>query len=622
MNSRAGTELVRGRLGVVLAVLMLAPTVAFGEEEAETEEGTPIVAEEIVVSANRYEAPRSEVGSAVTVIAAGEIEQRNQVAVLDLLRTVPGVEVTQTGGPGKVATVRVRGGTGGQAAVLVDGIRVNSVTGGSYDFSNMLAANIERIEVLRGPQATYGSEAMTGVISITTRRGEAGWRLNATAEAGGNEHQRFDFGFLGATDVWDYSVSGTDLSTDAVSHRYIEGGSAEDDPFENRTWSARLGAAFLDDGRVDLRARSARGDTGLDGFGPEDLNAMAAKDDETLSLSIEKALGSFWRQTVRIGRTEGLLLGTDPDTFWNNYEVESQIQQIDLQSDVTLGADNVLNLGYSTETRKGVSGGNFDEEADLDSWFVQDQWSITDNTHVTAAVRGDEHSAFGSETSHRVTIASSWAEGQGRVHGSYGTAFRAPTFNELYYPFSGDPNLLPETTEGFDIGVEQRFGESGVSADLTWFDMEFDQLIQFYFPTFSFRNVANASSSGAEFTLRYRPSVDYSLELSHTYNETEDQSTGEPLARRPKNRTTLVAQLRPTERFSAAVMAAVVSDRVNSDGAVMDDYTKFDLNLSYTRSLWQPFVRIENALDEDYFEVPGYVTPGRTFVAGLRFQRR
>lgn len=608
------------RAAAAAALLTAAPLASL--EETAAEEGTPIVAEEIVVSANRYEAPRSEVGSAVTVIDAEEIEQRNQVAVLDLLRTVPGVEVTRTGGPGKVATVRVRGGTGGQAAVLIDGARVNSVTVGSYDFSNLLAANIERIEVLRGPQATFGSEAMTGVISITTRRGEPGWRLNATAEAGSNEHQRLDFGFLGGAGAWDYSVSGTDLSTDAVSHRYIEGQPMEDDPFENRTWSARLGAAFLEDGRVDLRARSARGDTALDGFGAEDLNAMSAKDDETLALTIEKDLASFWRQTVRIGRTEGLLRGTDPDTRWNNYEVRSEIGQIDLQSDVLLGETNVLNLGYSSETRDGVSLGNFEEEADLDSWFVQDQWSITDNTHVTAAVRGDEHSAFGSETSHRVTFASSWAEGQGRVHGSYGTAFRAPTFNELYYPGSGDPNLLPETTEGFDIGVEQRFGESGVSADLTWFDMEFDQLIQFYFPTFSFRNVANASSSGAEFTLRYRPNADYSLELSHTWNETEDQSTGDPLARRPKNRTTLVAQLRPTERFAAAVMAAAVSDRINSNGAVMDDYTKIDLNLSYTRSLWQPFVRIENALDEDYFEVPGYVTPGRTFVAGLRFQRR
>ena len=223
MNSRTGMDFVRWRPGVALSALLLASTVALGEEETETAEATPIVAEEIVVSANRYEAPRSEVGSAVTVIGAEEIERRNQVAVLDLLRTVPGVEVTQTGGPGKAATVRVRGGGGAQAAVLIDGIRVNSVTGGSFDFSNLLASNVERIEVLRGPQATFGSEAMTGVISITTSRGEPGWRLNATAEAGSNEHQRFDFGFLGGTGVWDYSVSGTDLSTDAVSHRYIEG---------------------------------------------------------------------------------------------------------------------------------------------------------------------------------------------------------------------------------------------------------------------------------------------------------------------------------------------------------------------------------------------------------------
>ena len=161
---------------------------------------------------------------------------------------------------------------------------------------------------------------------------------------------------------------------DGVSHRAIEGGAVEDDPFENQTYSTRLGAAFLDDGRIDLRVRSYRGDTAVDGFGAEDLNAMAA----------------------------------------------------------------------------------------------QDQWSITDNVHVTAAVRGDEHSTFGSETSHRVTLSGDWSDGRGRVHGSYGTAFRAPNFNELYFPFSGDPNLLPETTEGFDIGVEQRFGDSGVTFDLTW----------------------------------------------------------------------------------------------------------------------------------------------------------
>ena len=448
--------------------------------------------------------PASEVGSAVTVIAAEEIERRNPVAVLDLLRTVPGAEVTHAGGPGKIATVRVRGGSGAQALILVDGVRINSVAGGTVDFANLLAANIERIEVLRGPQATYGSEAMTGVISITTSRGGPGWRLNATGEAGTHSHRRFELGLLGAADRW---------------------------------------------------------------------------------------------------------------------EIRSDIRQIDLQSDIALAADNVLNVGFGTENRRGLSVGTFDEEADLDSWFVQDQWSITDNVHVTAAVRGDEHSTFGSETSHRVTLSGGWSDGRGRVHGSYGTAFRAPNFNELYFPFSGDPNLLPETTEGFDIGVQQRIGDSGVTLDLTWFDIDFDQLIDFDLTSFTFGNLAQASSSGAELTLRYRPDIDYSLELSHTYNRTEDKATGHPLARRPKNRTTAVAQLQPTNRFAAAFMAAFVADRIDSNGAVMDDYTKVDVHLSYAWSMLGPFVRIENLLDEDYFEVPGFVTPGRTIVVGVRLGR-
>ncbi|MYB17458.1 MAG: TonB-dependent receptor [Holophagales bacterium] len=607
-------------LHAAAAVLLVAPVAARQDDAAGAEPAT--IEEEIVVSANRYEVPASEVGSAVTVIDGEEIERRNPVAVLDLLRTVPGTEVTHAGGPGKIATVRVRGGSGAQALVLVDGVRVNSVTGGTVDFAHLLAANIERIEVLRGPQATYGSEAMTGVVSITTGRGMKGWRLSGTGETGTHDHRRFELGLLGAADRWDVSVSATSLRTDGVSHRAIEGGAVEDDPYENQTWSTRLGAAFAGDGRIDLRARSYRGDTAVDGFGFEDLNAMAAQDEDTVALTVEKDLSSFWRQTVRLGQTDATLLGTDPDTIWNNYEIRSEIRQIDLQSDITLGTNNVLNLGLGTENRRGASVGTFDEEADLDSWFVQDQWSITDDVHVTAALRGDEHSTFGSETSHRVTVSGGWSDGRGRLHGSYGTAFRAPNFNELYFPFSGDPNLLPETTEGFDIGLQQRLGDSGVTLDLTWFDIDFDQLIEFDLTSFTFGNVARASSSGAEFTLRYRPDVSTSVEFSHTYNRTEDEATGNPLARRPKNRTTAVAQLQPTDRFTAAAMVAFVSDRTDSDGAVMDDYTKVDLHLSYILSWLRPFVRIENLLDEDYFEVPGFVTPGRTFVVGLRLLRR
>ena len=395
----------------------------------------------------------------------------------------------------------------------------------------------------------------------------------------------------------------------------------EDDPFANRTYSARAGAIFRGDGRVDLRARSYRGDTALDGFGLEDLNAMAATDEDTVALTVEKNLASFWRQTFRLGETQSDVVGTDPDTVWNNYRIRSEITQVDLQSDVTLSPAHVLNFGLSTETRGGVSAGNFDEEEELDSWFVQDQWSIADAVHVTAAVRRDDHSAFGAKTSHRFTLSSGFGQGRSRIHASYGTAFRAPNLNELYFPLSGDPGLLPETTEGLDVGFEHRVGDSGLSFDLTWFEIAFDQLIEFDLATRTFGNVAEADSSGVEATLRYRPTLDYRFEVSHTYNETKSRVTGNPLARRPRNRSTLAAWFQPTERLSAALTIAAVSDRTDGSDLALDDYTQVHLHLAYAWSLLQPFVRFENLLDEEYFEVPGYVTPRRTVVVGVRLRR-
>ena len=379
---------------------------------------------------------------------------------------------------------------------------------------------------------------------------------------------------------------------------------------------------------LDLRVRSYRGDTALDGFGPEDLNAMAAQDEDTMALVVEKDFTSFWRQTVRVGQTEGTLLGTDPDTIWNNYEIRSDIRQIDLQSDITLAADNVLNLGFGVENRRGLSVGAFDEEANLESWFVQDQWSITDNVHVTAAVRGDEHSTFGSETSHRATLSGGWSDGRGRVHGSYGTAFRAPNFNELYFPFSGDPHLLPETTEGFDIGVQQRIGDSGLTLDLTWFDIDFDQLIEFDLTSFTFGNVAQASSSGCGACAALSPEYRLPRWTVSAYVGPERDGQGARARTRwlwwsKKPHFTAVVLLQPTDRFAAAFMARLRSPTASTRTAqVMDDYTKVDLHLSYGWPMLKPFVRIENLLDEDYFEVPGFATPGRTIVVGVRLQRR
>lgn len=575
------------------------------------------LSEEITVTANREAVPVDEVGSSVTVITAEEIERRGPVTVADLLRTVPGLEITQAGGAGKATGARLRGGEGAQVLVLIDGVRVNGATDGGFDFAHLLTDNFERVEVLRGPQATYGSEALSGVISLTTRKGR-GFDVNLLAEAGSREHERYAGSLSGSVGSFDYSLSTTDVSTDTVSQ--ISGGE-EPDPYDNATTSGRFGLALGDDGRLDLAVRSYEGDVALDGFGVEDLNAGAVTDGELVALGVEKQLLPGWRQRLRVSESTTDLLGSDPDTFFNNYDIRSELTLIEAQADVTVAEEATLNLGYAHEDRDGLNVGSFDESAQLDSWFAQAQWSPAERVHLTGAVRRDDHSVFGDETTFRVTGTAAFAEGRTRVHASAGTAFRAPNFNELFFPFSGDPDLRPETSEGFDLGVSQSFLANRLTVDLTYFDLEFEDLIQFDLATFLFGNVAQASSSGVELVARYRHR-DLSLTFSHTYNETEDRATGRPLPRRPEHRSTFVALFTPLPKLDVAAQVFSVNDRIDSTGLAMDDYTRVDLNLRYEVLPWlTPFVRAENAADEDYEEVPGFTTPGSTFIVGVSLFR-
>ncbi len=610
---------------LAITALSLSGLQAQSEEQSgdPDESAVPPVVETVVVTANRDAVPLSEVGSSVTVIGLEEIEQRNQLYVSDLLRTVTGVEITQTGGAGKLSSVRLRGGTASQALVLVDGIRINTATGGSVDLSNLTADGIESIEVLRGPQATYGSEAMTGVISITTRRGEPGLKWQVAGEAGSREHERVDGAISGGNDSLDFSLFASDLSTDTVSQLSLGGEAEESDPYENTTYGGRFGWRFLDDGRLDLVVRETDGTTALDGFGVEDPNAEATTEVSNVALSFEKSFLPRWRQTLRVGETTTDLFGEDPDTFFNNYTILSETFVVDAQADVELADNYTLNIGFSHEERDGESIDSYAADAELDSWFVQNQWSPNDQVHLTAAVRQDDHSVFGDETSYRFTGVVALSEGRSSVHGSWGSAFRAPNFVELFFPFSGDPNLLPETSEGWDVGYRHSFADGRFALDVTVFDIEFENLINFDLSTFLFGNIASAKSSGVELVARYRQGPSFAMTLAHTYNDTEDDATGEPLARRPEHRTSLVARFAPVDRFEGAAMLMSVNDRIDSTGLPMDDYNRIDLSLGYQVLDWlRPYVRVQNLFDEDYEEVPGFTSAGSTFMLGVRLMSK
>lgn len=597
------------------------------EPDGETppEEAQATVRDQIVVSAHRLEVPRREVGSSVTVLDREQIERRDKTTVLELLRTVPGVEVSQGGGPGKAASVFLRGGNSSHTLVLLDGVRVNGTTVGAFDFADLTTDNLERIEVLRGPQSPlYGSEALGGVISITTRRGEGNLGVRAAAEAGSHDLRRGRLQLDGDAGAFDYSFAAADLSTDGVSAASEARGNREDDPYDNTTLSSRLGLAFAGDGRADLALRYTEGDTAIDGFafpgGPvDDPDRRQRREAWTASLRVEKDLAPRWTQTVRLGAADEDLVGEDPGDPFSNFQIASRLTEAFTQADLSLSPSNVLTVGAGVEERRGENAGSFDESVTLRSAFVQDHASFGERTYLTVGLRRDDHSEFGSETTYRAAVSALAGAGT-RFHGSWGTGFRAPSLNELYFPFAGNPELAPETSRGFDLGVEQTLSGGRWLVDLTWFDNRFDDLIVFDLSTFTFGNVAEASSRGVEAVVTWAPREGWTAVASHTWTDSEDRATGEPLARRPEHRTTLTLDFEPTAALSGSLALAAVRDRIDSDGSPMDDYERLDLSLAYRLPAGLSCtLRLENLLDQDYEEINGFTSPGWTAALGVAY---
>ncbi len=589
----------------------------------------PAVREEIVVTANRRPFEVGKVGSSVTVITAEEIELKRKTSVAELLRTVPGVEVVRGGGPGQITSVFVRGGSSSQTLVLLDGVRLNAPTTGAFDFANLSADGIERIEIVRGPQSTvYGSEAVAGIISIFSKSGREGTHVTALAEAGELGSLRFLLGVDGGTGDFDYAVSVSEEETDGVSSASERAGNSEDDPYQNLSASARLGWDVGGDGRVEANLRVFDSEVANDGFdfvlGPvDDPNRLQTREGATGSLRVETPLAARWDHTLTLGINDEELAGADPDDAFSNFTVDSRSIELTSQSDVALGKDDVLTLGLGYEQRGGGSAGSFDERVEILSAFVQNAWVWRDRFHLSAGVRHDDHSELGGETTYR--LSSTWDLAAGtRLHGSFGTGFKAPTLNDLFFPFFSNPDLEPETSEGFDLGIEQSWAEGRWSFDVTWFDTDFEDLIAFSFLTFRPENTARATSSGFEATLGFRPGPSLQLQASHTYNDTEDSATGLQLARRPRNRSTLDLFFRPLPRLTGGALSGsaslmVVKGRVDAGGSELDDYTRFDLSLGYRLKGGhvEPYLRAENLFDEEYEEVAGFTTPGVLAVVGL-----
>ncbi|HEX2163562.1 MAG TPA: TonB-dependent receptor, partial [Thermoanaerobaculia bacterium] len=554
------------------------------------------------------------------------IERRGAVTVAELLATVPGVAVSRSGGPGGTTSVFLRGASSSHTLVLVDGVRVNSTGSGAFDWADLTVDGVERIEVLRGPQsAIYGSEALGGVISIVSRRGGGETAGGVSAEAGGREWRRLAGRLAGGAGGWDWSVAASSQETDGLSHAPAARGNRERDPWENVTAAASLGRGWGGDGTARATVRWFDAASGLDDFVfPEGLvddpNYSQERRGLVASVAVEKPVTARWTQRLRVGFAdeETRTLDPDPEPAFHRGVFSGTTADAELAADLALPAGHALSVGYVFERRRGEQAAAFDARADLHSLYLEDRFAWR-GLEVALGARHDDHSVFGGETTWRAT--GSWRLGGAtRLHGTWGTGFKAPTFVDLYFPFFGNPELTPETSESWDLGVERSWRDGRLTADLTVFAGRYRDLVTFDTRTFLAANLARAEVEGIETAVEWRPGGVWGLAAAYTLTDSEDLDTGELLPRRPRHLASLSVDLAPAPRWTLAATLVAAADRIDSDGRRLDDTERLDGRIEYAlTSRLGAYARVENLFDEDGEEVGGYAAAGATAVVGVRY---
>jgi len=592
---------------------------------------TPLT-DETVVTPSRTETLLRETGSSVTVITAEQIRQRGQSSVLDVLRGVVGVDVVQQANPGSITSVFMRGANSNHTKVLLDGIPLNNPAdpSRSFDFGTLTVDNIERIEIVRGPQSiVYGSDAIGGVINIITKRGEGPISSSVSAMGGSFGTHQERVSVSGGDSSHYYSFGGSYLQSDGFSALSSRFGGDENDGYRNASLSGRYGWNPSESLNVDYVFRYTDADVEVDGFLADDLIRQNRSNQFFNRVQLQsQMMDGVIQQKAGFSYTDNSLIDTNPG-FFGTPRFFGQSSLVDYQANIELLETNVLTAGVDYLNEQGSPFAFSKQAQNLKGLYVQDQFSLGERSHTTIGVRWDDHSAAGTAQTYRFTESIDILETGGRIHGSIGRGFRAPAIAQRF-GFAGNPTLRPEFSKGWDVGVEQPLWDRALVVDATYFRNDFDDLIQFVFDPFAangfgfLQNVQLANAMGVEFVATAQMTCDTSLSTSYTYTDTDDLLNDRQLLRRPRNKVGLNLQHRCLDdRATLNAYLLYVGSRqdFNELGGIITLADYITLNLSGTYALsdaWEAFARIDNLTDSDYEDVYSFATPGISGYAGLR----
>ena len=636
---------------LVIGMAFVTPVSVFGAESG--------AEEPIVITATRIPTPLQQVASSVTIITAEDIRANQWHSLPEALAAQPGMNVAASGSVGAQTSLFTRGTNSNHTLVLLDGIEISdpSTPNGAYDFAHLSLNNIERIEIVRGPQSTlYGSGALGGVINIITKRGQGPGQYTASFEGGSFHTYTEGLSARGSDSRFHYSMELSQFNTAGQSitpERLRVGQGNENDGYRNTTASFQGGITPTTGTELNLYARSIHAHSQLDIGTGEDPDSASAVTQRFVRLEAKSSLvDGRWipvlgysrsRQDRQTDNNRQSSLGDEEHTRFLG-----ETETTDFQNQIILSNSNKAVLGYETKKDRMTASGNStfgslfgdfvlsqntNTQERIRSWYVEEQFALADNFHGTVGGRSDNYDSFPGAKTWRFTPLYAIPETSTKLKASYGTGYRAPSLYERFgstptnfgTAYTGNPALKPEESKEWEAGVEQALNGGRLEPYFTYYKNRITNLIKvIYLPSFDSTsvNIDSATIEGYETGFSFHPSNDATITTEYTRTRTRDQN-GQELLRRPRQMAAVQGKTRIAPHADFTLNLRYTGRRKDVDrvsGATIDTggYTLAGIGASWQSSKnTRLHGRVDNLFNKKYEPVDGFQGTGAGFFAGI-----
>jgi vitamin B12 transporter len=616
------------------------------QEPLNSTEGSPKI-EEILVSASLIPIAASQSANAFTVIDQEAIQNRAALSLSDLLRDVAGLAVSRSGVAGSLTQIRARGAEANHLLVLIDGVEAGDPSqDDAVNWGTLTSDDIERIEVIKGPQsALYGSDAVSGVVNITTRRAQNPFSASIYSDVGSFATKRNGFNVGHVQDGYDVRFSVNQIETDGENISRVGN---EKDGYDNNTYTLSAGLELNEQLDVTLSARQSEGfiesdsDNDWDGF-VEDQDQVSDFKNETRGIQANYiSADKQWQHKLKLSNTSnynqayeesvaGMMTSSSKDQYQfvgsKLWDASSQRLSVLLESEKQDFSQRGP-LGYNDADP------NQDRESNTDSVGVEFRSQLTSQLTYALSVRHDDNSEFDNATTRK--LEASYQTDIGRLRGAYGTAIKNPTFSErfgTYSTFIGNSDLQPEKSESWEIGLDRQLDGSNMTVSATIFNAELENEINGFSYTGNGYTAVNkeglSERQGLELTASGKVGNMIDVNASYTYTdsvETDGDSYDDEI-RRPRHIASLNLAWNPMDRLHINTNVQFNGSQTDdffgaeTETVTLDSFTLVNLSANYdaTKNL-AIYMHLNNLLDEDYEEVYGYETLGFGLSAGFRYK--